>query len=225
MIVIERETLHAALRAVLPFVSEDETRPMLTAVCFAQVAGGLTISASDGHSCIEARPHCSVSGTSDGRRITVATERVEALVAAIKPGKGRLPGDLMTLVIGRPVDPGETPAVLVSGPELDAHAMPGLPKVVFPDLSRVTPERVDAREVDSVKRDGARLLGLSPALFGRVGTAAAHFAASRTLAVANHNRSRELQITWPACPLSPIRFDLAIRDRGTLTIVLMPMRV
>lgn len=225
MITVERETLHAALRAVLPFVSQDEARPPLCNVLFEQTSNGLTIAATDGHSCIEARPHCTVSGTYEGRRIVVSTERVEALLAAIKPGKARLTSDLLTLVIGRPVDPGETPAVLVTGPELPAHAMPGVPKVVFPPLDRVIPERIDAREVDSADRDGARLLGLSPRLLGRVGTAAGYFAAARTLVDRNYNESRELQVTWPACPLSPIRFDLAIRDRGTLVIVLMPMRV
>jgi hypothetical protein len=223
---IEREVLHAALRAVLPFVCQDDTRTPLLGVCFTQTSSGLVLSATDGHSCIEARPICTVSGTPDGRRVLIATELVEALVAAIKPGKMRGPGDLMTLVIGRPVDPSETPAVLVSGPGIaQGNAMPTVPKAVFPDLERVVPKRVDATQVDDAERDGARLLGLSPMLLGRAGTAAGYFAAARKLATDNYNRSREFQITWPACPLSPVRLDLSIRDRGSLTIVLMPMRV
>lgn len=223
MITLERETLHAALRAVLPFVSQDPTRTPLINVLFEQTSNGLTIAATDGVSCIEARPKCTVGGTHEGRKVVVAAERVEALIAAVKPGKARLPGDLLTLVIGRPVDPTETPAVLVSGPELEAHAMPGVPKVAFPPLDRVIPERVT--DVDGADRDGVRLLGLWPALLARAGTAAGHFAASRTLTTANYNRSREFQVTWPTDPLSPIRFDLSILDRGTLVIVLMPMRV
>lgn len=224
MITVEREALHAALRAVLPFVCQDDTRTPLLGVCFEQTPTGLVLSASDGLSCIEARPTCTVSGTPEGRRVLIPTEIAEALVAAIKPGKERGAGDELPLIISRPGDPGGA-SLHVSGPGLVAQTIAAVPKAVFPDLERVVPQRVDARQVDSAERDGARLLGLSPALLGRAGTSAGYFAAARKMATDNYNRSSEFQITWPASPLAPVRLDLAIRDRGSLTIVLMPMRV
>ena len=195
MITITRENLHAALRAVLPFASQDETRMRLNGIRLEVTSGHLYLIATDGHTLANAQPQCKAQSDGWGF-LTVA--QAKGLALAIKPRAAER----------------HLEVVITLGPESIAvegisHGYPRTEeKDQFPPWRQVTPDRANAKD------DAVAVFSLDPRYLERAGRAARDFCPSII----------GYRISVPAESLDPVRLDLSHPERGDLVIVIMPRR-
>lgn len=201
MITVAREILYRTLRAVILFASEDKTRFHLNSVYFDTEGGELKLVATDGHTMAIGYPICRGRG---GESLILRLEDAEALLKVLKYDKKN--GHLeLEVSLGE--------MIKVIGADIAFERNPLAEK--FPPWRAVVPERGDRK---GKTKSAPAVFGLAARYVERVGTASKYFGVRA-------DSSKALEFTNLASDLDPMRMDIEEVDTGTLTMIIMPMRI
>jgi hypothetical protein len=227
MFVTTREVLYSALRAVQPFMSKDETRPHMDGVRIEFADGECHLIASDGAALAHVqlvRP-IGERAPSDGWGFLTA-EQVQTAIKLVKPKAADRAAEAKITIEDGADDPqssrprGDYTQISIDGDqesrsfpraETAARITSDLETVSsFPPWRQVTPPR------EHVKKPAA-FVGIGSRQLERAGKACKAFLPAGV--------DRGFVVRQPSSELEPVRLDTDHPDRGSLTIVIMPMRV
>lgn len=215
MITIAKDTLRRALLCAVKFASTDGTRPHLNGVRIETDNGLVYVVATDGYTLLRASL-CAKSTTNEWAflNVTQAKDIADRCKTARNVGHVEVTLTLENGIIDLAVP--ELPIVSYLCPDAGKRKGVGGKLIdTFPPWREVLP---DGNAGDEGK--AASLIGLSPEYLARVG------AVCKTFSPVNGRREDEgLEISIPKGQLDPIRFDFHDQDRGSIAMIIMPMRI
>ena len=209
-ITIETKTLEHTLAAVIPFASRDETRPMICGVLFRVADEQLHVVATDGHTLAEARP-C--------HRISIKPGTVQALISVDDATELRTL--LKTVDLAEVTVDIEHDRVAIKN-DRDALFVAEAIDKQYPAYETVVPPRMRSGVNDAVST-----YALNPEYVERAVVACKRFVGGK---VALRNAcigfgAASMRFSNPDEPLGGVRMDFEHASCGSLTMVIMPMRV
>jgi hypothetical protein len=206
MFVTTREILYSALRAVQPFMSNDVTRRHLSGVRIEFADGDCHLIATDGAALAHVQLVCPIGerAPSDGWGFLTG-EQVKRAIAQVKPAKAER--GLLTHITCSGAD---ITIDVKSDETIHTTKHPRADVQDFPPWRQVVPPR------EHVKKPAA-FVGLGGWQLERAGKACKAFLPTGV--------DRGFVVRTPELELNPVRLDTDHPDRGSLTVVIMPMRV